>query len=363
MQTPEHPYKSLPKSAFWRTAIAEKHYADFSDLSEPLIVASGAKIATAGSCFAQHIGRALRSRSFQYLDCEPAPHGLTPEEAHRHGFGVFSCRYGNIYTVAQLLQLMKEAFGQIRPMDPVWTRDGRYYDSQRISVDLVGHDSAEDVLALREQHLSCVRDMFINLDIFVFTLGLTEAWRFKQDGSVFPNCPGTGPGQFDPNLYSFHNYNYPEIASEFVTFRERLKWVNPRARILLTVSPVPLTATASGKHVLPATVYSKSTLRAVAGDMADKYDDVSYFPSYEIIASHPMRGIFFNPDGRTVNATGVELVMKHFFAALQAGDSTSHDVRKAEVDAPQASVSPDTESNQDDKLGLICDEEKLDAFS
>ena len=40
--------------------------------------------------------------------------------------------------------------------------------------------------------------------------------------------------------------------------------MNPKARLVLTVSPVPLAATASGSHVLPATIYSKSVLRAAA---------------------------------------------------------------------------------------------------
>ena len=39
----------------------------------------------------------------------------------------------------------------------------------------------------------------------------------------------------------------------------------PKLRILLTVSPVPLTATAGDDHVLLATTYSKSVLRAGRG--------------------------------------------------------------------------------------------------
>jgi len=71
-----------------------------------------------------------------------------------------------------------------------------------------------------------------------------------------------------------------------------------------------LIVAASGKHVLNATSYSKSTLRAVAGDAAKAFANVFYFPSYEIISSAASRGMFFNPDLRTVNPMGVDLVMK-----------------------------------------------------
>ena len=56
-------------------------------------------------------------------------------------------------------------------------------------------------------------------------------------------------------------------------------------------------------------------LRAVAGDSAADLADIAYFPSYEIIASHPSRAMFFNPDLRTVNLAGVDYVMRHFFHA------------------------------------------------
>ena len=82
--------------------------------------------------------------------------------------------------------------------------------------------------------------------------------------------------------------------------------------MLLTVSPVPLTATASDKHVLTATTYSKSVLRAVAGELYDRYADIDYFPSYEIVASPWSRGFFYESNMRSVNAGGVSVVMQTF---------------------------------------------------
>ncbi|HET9659901.1 MAG TPA: GSCFA domain-containing protein [Thermomicrobiales bacterium] len=351
------PYSNLPTRSFWRPAVADRHIADFEEIAIGPFFRPDDTIATAGSCFAQHIGRHLKKRGVDYLDLEPAPTGCTPEEAHRHGFGIFSCRYGNIYTVRQLLQLFLEAFDERVPAEFVWEKQGRYYDAMRPGVDPVGHASAEDVWALREIHLTKVQQLFLTTSLFVFTLGLTEAWESTSDDTVFPTAPGTIAGTFDPASYRFHNFRYAEIAADLDELWAMMRAVNPQIRMLLTVSPVPLTATASGEHVLVATTQSKATLRAIAGDFAATHDGIDYFPSYELIATHPIRGQFFDPDLRNVNDTGVDYVMSHFFgSAVQPAPANS-------VAPMTASISTSSILENDDDLELICEEGLLDQFA
>ncbi|WP_386685121.1 GSCFA domain-containing protein [Loktanella sp. R86503] len=337
-----NPYKTQPPKAFWKTAVAARHMADMQDLWTPLALQKADRVATAGSCFAQHIGRNLALRGANYMDMEPAPPVFADAaQARDWGYGVFSGRYGNIYTTRQLVQLFDEAHGNRTPVERVWQKGDRYFDALRPSVDPVGQDSPDTVIALREKHLAAVRAMFADLDLFVFTMGLTEGWEARADGTMYPMAPGTLAGSHDSEKYVFHNLRHAEILADMTGFRDRLLSVNPEARMLLTVSPVPLTATATQDHVLPATVYSKSVLRAVAGELAEDYDDITYFPSYEIISSHPMQGMFFNPDKRTVNQFGVDLVMQQFFSGPLA----------EEFSTAQAAAAP---------VDLICDEEKLE---
>lgn len=350
------PYSNRPTRSFWRPAVADRHIADFDEVATGPFFRADDRIATAGSCFAQHIGRHLKKRGVDYLDLEPAPSGLTPEEARRHGFGIFSCRYGNIYTVRQLLQLFQEAFDERYPAEFVWGKEGRYYDALRPGVDPIGHAGAEDVWALREIHLANVKELFLTTTLFVFTLGLTEAWEAIGDETVFPTAPGTIAGTFDPEKYRFHNFRYPEIASDLDQLWTMMRDVNPRIRMLLTVSPVPLTATASDDHVLVATTQSKATLRAIAGDFAATYEGIDYFPSYELIATHPIRGQFFNPDLRNVNDAGVDYVMSHFFE-LSAKPTSPAPV------APKSAPLPLPAPHAEEDLELICEEGLLDQFA
>ena len=54
---------------------------------------------------------------------------MLPEKAHpvlpatiaaRYGYGVFSARYGNIYTTRQLRQLAERALGGAAPVEDAW---------------------------------------------------------------------------------------------------------------------------------------------------------------------------------------------------------------------------------------------------
>ena len=267
--------------------------------------------------------------------------GLPAREDHaRFGYGIYSARYGNIYTTRQLLQLTREALGDWTPRDRVWEKNGRYYDTRRPSVDPVGLASPEEVLALRRKHLEAFAGLLSDLDVFVFTLGLTEAWQDREDGAVFAVAPGVLAGDYDPARHQFANFDAFATHEDLMAFHGILKALNPTARMLLTVSPVPLIATASTEHVLVATTYSKSVLRAVAGSLAERLPDCHYFPSFELISSHPSRGMFFDSDLRTVNGRGVSFVMEHFFKAIEA---------------PASSASTDA---LDD---VICDEEHIEA--
>ncbi|NBZ87417.1 GSCFA domain-containing protein [Stagnihabitans tardus] len=309
------PYQGLEPRAFWRTGYQEGDYPP-ADLYRPKWALSKTdRIVTAGSCFAQHVGRALRKNGFTVLDAEPAPEGLAPERHGENGYGMYSARYGNIYTTRQLRQLMEEAWDGPRDFDAIWTKGGRFHDAMRPNVDPQGLDSAEAVKAARVKHLAAVKEVFSQADVFIFTLGLTEAWMHKPSGQVYAIAPGTVAGVYDPSVHGFVNFRAAEVRADLVAALARLKETNPKLRVLLTVSPVPLTATASGGHILAATTWSKSVLRAVAGELYEDFPEVDYFPSYEIVTSTRAGISFFEPNFRQVTEAGVARVMQVFTAA------------------------------------------------
>lgn len=122
--------------------------------------------------------------------------------------------------------------------------------------------------------------------------------------------------------------------------------INPAARILLTVSPVPLIATFEDEHVLTATTYSKSVLRVAAGEAARQSGRVAYFPSYEIITGNFTRGRYYADDLREVREEGVRHVMRLFMA---------HYAQSGEQRSPFNPIMADMRAGMD----IVCDEEEI----
>jgi len=319
-----NPYKNLPDKAFWRRAVASPAPSDVDPVGEfALRLTPETKVATAGSCFAQHIARYLSASGYNYYVAEPG-HPIVPASVRtKHNYGLFSARYGNIYTARQLWQLFQRAFREFEPAEDIWQEAADVFlDPFRPTTQPGGFVSAQELEADREAHLAAVRTMFETLDVFVFTLGLTECWRSRQDGAVFPLCPGVEGGKFDPARYEFYNQPVEDVLADLREFRNALAKVNPAATIVFTVSPVPLVATAApGAHVLSATTYSKSVLRVAAETMRLEFPNVHYFPSYEIITGPFSRGRYYAPDLRNVVEDGVAHVMRLFMA--HATDETS----------------------------------------
>ena len=193
--------------------------------------------------------------------------------------------------------------------------------------------------------------MLQTMDLFIFTLGLTEAWVHRDTGTVYPTAPGTIAGRFDENIYEFKNFKFQEIICAFYEFQEILLKLRPDGKlpkILLTVSPVPLVATASGNHVLTATNYSKSILRAVAGQLSEDNTHIDYFPSFEIITNQGAHALFYESNLRSVRWEGVDVVMKAFFSEHQANQKVC--------------AIPESSLNNSSEEDLQCEELLLEAF-
>ncbi|MBT9293160.1 GSCFA domain-containing protein [Prosthecodimorpha staleyi] len=293
-------------------SVANRHPLSILDWYEKKFEIADGPIAAAGSCFAQHIGRHLKTSGFSYVDTEPSPHWMPAEAAPKFGYGIYSARFGNIYSPRQLLQLMDRALG-VRQDDEIWRFRGGYVDPLRPTIE-PPLETPEQVDVSRRLHLKNVALMFRLAKTFIFTLGLTETWINKDTGTAYPLCPGTNGGEFNPHKHELVNFDHQQIVSDLDAFISKFRANRPDGQIILTVSPVALMATATGGNVVVSSSYSKAVLRAAAGHLAGKHEFVDYFPSYEIIASPPMRSMFFEPDMREVNPYGISHVMEQFFS-------------------------------------------------
>jgi hypothetical protein len=362
-----NPYQSRPDYTFWRRSVSEQSPLGVDPITHvPFRISRRDQIATAGSCFAQHIARTLSSMGFGYLVTEVGPGTVGAKDEN---YGVFPARFGNLYTARQLLQLFQRAYGLFEPVDGEWeANESGYLDPFRPRIQHGGFESIEQLRTDREHHLVATREMFERCDHFIFTLGLTEGWRSVVDGAVFPLAPGVVTDRIDNSQYEFHNFTVGEVEADMLQFIDHLRSINPSVRVLLTVSPVPLIATFEDRHVLVSTVYSKSVLRVAADAATRARPKVAYFPSYEIITGAQARSQFYEDDLREVSDAGVTHVMSIFVKHFTVEDDATYGGKDALDHAGEEAASPADAKRSHDKQAakvrewqqVICDEEALD---
>jgi hypothetical protein len=324
-------------------------------VSVPFLIGPRTAVATAGSCFAQHISRTLVSQGFRYLVTETyRGHDGTADE----NYGVFPARFANLYTARQLLQLFEEAYGFRQPDVDAWIgKAGEAIDPFRPRIQAGGFRSVDLLRADRERHLRAVRQMFERCEVFIFTLGLTETW-LMPDGSALPLAPGVVTGEHCDAR--FHNFRAAEVIADLDLFLQKFAEINPRAKVILTVSPVSLIATYEDRHVLVSTIASKSILRAAADDVCRQHGHVAYFPSYEIIVGPQTAAQYYAPDLREVTADGVSCVMSIFSRHFLTPDESPAAVAAAEPAAARpAELSQQDKARLETLAAVVCDEEAI----
>lgn len=330
------PYSEKSEKSFWKTGVAniDLGKAPFQSIHNLLISKDNNSISSVGSCFAQHVGKWMIENNY--------PFNRSKLDSRQ----ISSFAFGNVYTPRCFLQWLTLDPAHSHRFDIFYDKNAeRYIDQLRPNVYPDGFSSEE---ALRKARISAKNELFDTLtatNVLIFTLGLTEAWK-DIDEVFYPSCPGVIAGEFNDEIFTFHQFNYNEIKSDLLLIKDIIQGINPQIKVILTVSPVPLTATASDKHILVASQYSKSVLRAVAGYLADNDEVFEYFPSFEIITVNNVNDFRFNENRRTVSNQAVEYVMSHFKSAFSDNEITQ--------------AQNNSEKNHQE---TVCDEERLDALN
>jgi hypothetical protein len=349
------PYNGLPEKAFFRNAILRQ--GDLAiEVGGDIVLDSSSRVMSAGSCFAARIATFIKSSGVNYLAADDrAAHDDSIREETPN---LFSLRYGNIYTVRHLLQLLQRATGALTTEPPVARdKNGRYRNLARPAV--LSYASVEALRADDRAHLQNLLTLLGQADVFIFTLGLTEHWVDTACDLVLPTTPGCGYGEFDSGRHQFRNASLAEITDELGGCFQILRQINPQLKILLTLSPVPLVATYTDVSAIEATFYSKSLLRqAVALAIgAWPHKSVTYFPSYEIITNPHVIRENFEDDMRSISAAGVARVMAQFKRRFVADNSEESFAR---IEPPSLSISalPSSGAVRAD-VDPVCDEENI----
>jgi GSCFA family len=225
-----------------------------------------------GSCFARNVELELIYRDI----CVLSKRIICPKEEFSHR----PTGLVNKYTTGSMLNEFKWALTPPRPQDVLIETDGGWADFQLATASPV---SLARGIARRSY---LMEDYFARLrqaDVVVMTLGYVENWLDTATGFYLNVAPSRAVARRHDGRFRLERTDVATNLKHLLQIREILTELSPGARIVVTVSPVPMNATFSGDDVLVANMYSKATLRTAAQAFADAFADVEYFPSYELV--------------------------------------------------------------------------------
>lgn len=237
-----------------------------------------------GSCFAENITKWLAKRDYSVLTAKDSAFGDT-----------YVVRFGEGMVNSFVLRQQFE-----------WAFEGRNF-----SEDL-WHGTSGEALAYDASIRARTREVFMAADMFIITLGLSEIWYDKQSGDAFWRA--VPEEQYDESRHGFRIASVAENAENLRAIHALIRKHRPEARILFTLSPVPLVATFRPVSCLTANSASKAILRAALDEVLRELQPgdtrLHYWPSYEIVLD-----VFadrWTPDRRHFREPILEYIMTLF---------------------------------------------------
>ena len=273
------------------------------------------RVFTVGSCFAYEIKKAMIGLG---VKCLPDYAHMQPDRSrvrleNDEGVPLFHLQHYNTYTVLGEFERIAGLWAQ--DPDDYWTvtrgspwrGETAYQDPYRRR--LYGR-TVDDLHAINAELDDVYRTGFAEATSFFFTFGMTEVFRQKSNGRVVCQRPlyAGGGGLYETEFYMS---SYADNLANIEKLIGIIRSAKPDAKIVMTVSPVPLARSFSDRDVTIATTESKSILRAVLGEVSRRHD-VLYFPSYEAITWQGIDRVFGGYDNRHVHDEKVHNIMKTF---------------------------------------------------
>lgn len=288
-------------------------YEGFSSISAPKAfnINKDHKFFCIGSCFARELEDAIDALGL---------HALTKTESVRliesrpdlfervEGVMGRPNAFLNRYNLGSMLDLMEMVVSNKAKDDLIYKGAGETYHDYhytRFLKALPKTDVKERRDALTEMYHMAAKEA----DVFVFTLGLCESFYDTSAGAYLNVTP-------DPRTARDHDieFRFLDVQTNVSYLRKIIALVgslNKDAKIIVTVSPVPLDATFTGYDVVVANNLAKSSLVAAAHMVAADCDNCFYFPSFEMVVTSEQKKVWIW-DGKHVSAGMVAHIMQQF---------------------------------------------------
>jgi hypothetical protein len=232
-----------------------------------------------GSCFVQNIGKKLAD----------------------YKFGIKINPFGTLFNPITIFKLVNQAaINHTIDSKGIVESKGvfHHYD---LHSDLSKLDK-DELMANANLQLRQLGAQLPETSVIIYTFGTSIVYELKGTGEIVANCHKVPSRNFNRRLLSID-----EIVQAFETNYNIIKDANQKARFVLTVSPVR-----HQKESFEQNNVSKSILRLACERMVNKYDDVEYFPAFEIMMDELRDYRFYTEDMLHPNSVATDYIWQKF---------------------------------------------------
>ena len=281
-----------------------------------------------GSCFAEHMGNNLLSRLFN-VDLNP--------------FGVLF----NPVSIASGLQglIGREKYTK----DDLFFHQGLWHSFDHHS-RFSGLDPEEVLEGINKRLLESSSNL-LNAKTLFITFGTARVYHHLKNGRVVANCHKVPAAEFQNQLL-----RVGDVVRLYTRIFQELWQINSTLNIILTVSPVR-----HWKDGAMGNQVSKSTLILAVSELVNEFDQLKYFPAYEIFMDDLRDYRFYDQDMLHPGQAGIEYIWDKFSNCFFDSEtrcivSRVEKIVKARSHIPR---NPDTEAYQEFQKNL---DEKIHAL-
>jgi len=296
----------IPKDSDLLTVDGVKRFVIGSLAPEKPCIDPQTKIVAFGSCFAANITKWLSRRKFNVL---------TSKDGDSAETYLVRCGEGMVNSFVIRQQFEWALTGKVFS-EPLW----HGYDAEEFGYD--------------EQIRNLTQKLFSSADVFIITLGLSEIWYDEVTGGVFWRA--VPQDKHDPSRHKFRVSSVDENRDNLIAIVKLIRQVRPEAKIIFTLSPIPLVATFRDAPCIVANSVSKAILRTAVDEVIRSMpsDEIYYWPSYEIV-----REVFWSPwrERRHVEDAVLDFIMMMFEEVWCTGTEARMSLTQAWVNACAAS--------------------------
>lgn len=229
-----------------------------------------------GSCFAEHISQRL----------EELKHSVLSNPA------------GIIFNPISLFSFLEKSLKNEMPQEKDFIERDQIWYHYACHSDLA--DRNREKLAEKIKNTYRETAFFLQKSQFLFlTFGTAYAYARLETQEIVANCHKMPAQLFEKRLLS---------VSEIVqSFEKIYALLPPNLQIVLTVSPVRHL-----KDTLPLNSLSKAVLRLATHEICSKFENVHYFPAYELLLDDLRDYRFYASDLLHPNEQAVEYIFEKF---------------------------------------------------